>query len=66
MSSRSTDLDVGERDRGGDGMAAEGEAVGEARVPRRNGSATRSEAIIAPIGTYAEVSPFAVVMMSGT
>ena len=32
----------------------------------RNGSASRSDAIIAPIGTLAEVSPFAVVMMSGT
>ena len=31
-----------------------------------NGSATRSEAITAPIGAYAEVSPFAVVIMSGT
>ena len=31
-----------------------------------NGSATRSEVITAPIGAYAEVSPFAVVIMSGT
>ena len=30
-----------------------------------NGSATRSDAISAPIGAYAEVMPFAVVMMSG-
>ena len=33
--------------------------------PCRKGSATRSEAIIAPSGTYAEVIPLAVVMMSG-
>ena len=33
--------------------------------PSRNGSMTRSEAIIAPIGAYDEVSPLAVVMMSG-
>ena len=31
-----------------------------------NGSAMRSETIIAPIGTYADVKPLAVVMMSGT
>ena len=30
-----------------------------------NGSATWSETIIAPIGTYADVSAFAEVMMSG-
>ena len=30
--------------------------------PCRNGSATRSHAIIAPIGAYAEVRPFAVVI----
>jgi hypothetical protein len=30
-----------------------------------NGSATRSEAITAPIGAYADVMPFAVVMRSG-
>ena len=30
-----------------------------------NGSKTRSEAITAPIGAYADVMPFAVVMMSG-
>ena len=30
-----------------------------------NGSATSSETIIAPIGAYAAVSAFAVVMMSG-
>ncbi len=30
-----------------------------------NGSATRSEAIRAPIGAYALVRPLAVVMMSG-
>ena len=34
-------------------------------VPSMNGSAIRSEAIIAPIGAYAEVSALAVVMMSG-
>ena len=34
-------------------------------LPCRNGSAMWSEAIIAPIGTYAEVMPLAVVMMSG-
>src|ERR1019366_270727 len=34
--------------------------------PSRNGGASRSEAIIAPIGMFAEVSPLAVVMMSGT
>jgi hypothetical protein len=35
-------------------------------VPWRNGSATRSEARTAPIGAYALVMPFAVVMRSGT
>ena len=30
-----------------------------------NGSATLSDAITAPIGAYADVSPFAVVIMSG-
>ena len=46
-------------------MAAEGDAVGEVRVVM-NGSATRSETITPPIGAYAEVSPLAVVIMSGT
>ena len=35
-------------------------------LPSMNGSATWSATIIAPIGTYADVRPFAVVMMSGT
>ena len=34
-------------------------------VSSMNGSAIRSETISAPIGTYAEVSPLAVVMRSG-
>ena len=34
-------------------------------VPLANGSATRSEAITAPIGAYALVIPLAVVIMSG-
>ena len=34
-------------------------------VPCMNGSAMRSDTIIAPIGTYAEVRALAVVMMSG-
>ena len=34
-------------------------------VPVMNGSATRSDAITAPIGAYALVMPFAVVIMSG-
>ncbi len=34
-------------------------------LPAMNGSATRSEVITAPIAAYDEVSPFAVVMMSG-
>ena len=34
-------------------------------VPSMNGAATFSDAISAPIGAYAEVRPFAVVMMSG-
>ena len=34
-------------------------------LPSRKGSASRSEAITAPIAAYAEVRPFAVVMMSG-
>ena len=34
-------------------------------VPARNGSATRSDRITAPIGEYALVRPLAVVMMSG-
>ena len=33
--------------------------------PCRNGSISRSEAITAPSGAYAEVMPFAVVIMSG-
>ena len=33
--------------------------------PLRNGSATRSDAITAPIGAYALVIPLAVVIMSG-
>ena len=35
-------------------------------LPCMKGSAMRSETITAPIGTYADVSPLAVVMMSGT
>ena len=35
-------------------------------TPCWNGSAMWSPAISAPIGTYAEVMPFAVVIMSGT
>ena len=34
-------------------------------VPCMNGSAIRSETIIPPIGTYADVSALAIVMMSG-
>ena len=34
-------------------------------VPCMKGSATRSDTIRAPIGAYAEVSPFAVVIRSG-
>ena len=34
-------------------------------LPSMNGSATRSEAITAPIGAYALVRPLAVVIMSG-
>ena len=34
-------------------------------APSMNGSAIRSETITAPIGAYALVRPFAVVMMSG-
>ena len=34
--------------------------------PDMNGSATRSDTIVAPIGAYEEVRPFAVVIMSGT
>ena len=34
-------------------------------VPFMNGSATRSDAITAPIGAYALVMPLAVVIMSG-
>jgi hypothetical protein len=44
---------------------AEGEPLGEGAVAvPANGAKTRSEAITAPIGAYAEVRPIAVVMMS--
>ena len=35
------------------------------RLPSMKGSATRSDAIRAPIGAYAEVRPLAVVIRSG-
>ena len=58
-------VEVRQRDRGGDRVAAERDAVGNVVVAVANGSKTRSEAITAPIGAYAEVRPLAVVMMSG-
>ncbi len=58
-------VDVREPHRARHRMPAEGEAVGEVSVPCRNGSAMRSAAITAPRGAYAEVRPFAIVIMSG-
>ena len=59
-------VEVRQRDRRGDRVAAERDAVRErVAVAAANGSKTRSEAITAPIGAYEEVMPLAVVMMSG-
>ena len=48
-----------------DGWPAKVEPWANIAVPSAKGSKTRSEAIIPPIGTYAEVRALATVTMSG-
>ena len=59
------DIEVRHRGRRGNGWPANVNPWANDAVPFENGSNSRSEAIIAPIGMYAEVSAFAEVMMSG-
>jgi hypothetical protein len=58
------DVEVGDRHRGRHRVPARNRA--KVVVPCRNGSNSRSEAIIAPIGEYPLVMPLAQVIMSGT
>ena len=59
------DVDVRQRDGRGDRVPAERDAVQERVRALGERLDHLSEAITAPIGAYAEVMPFAVVMMSG-
>jgi hypothetical protein len=59
------DVQVRQRHRGRDRVPAVGEAVREGGAAARNGSASRSLTMVAPIGEYPDVMPLAQVMMSG-